>query len=452
VKTVSQLTRRFRVAFDDAKVVAHAGLVFPLRLADGLGLRERVNRTVSGQDRAGRRNSGHKVLQLVAMLAAGGEFISDVAVVAAGATLRRLGYRSYSESRLGQWLRSLHDADIAGLADATTEVTAAAWAQGLGPDLEKVSVAAPLIIDLDSTVTETYGAAKEGAGDRNYKGVKGYHPLLAVEASTGQVIAAELRAGNTSPANGAADFVTDTLGRLHRLAARPVPTLIRADSGFYLRDLFDECQKAKVSFSVTVRVHQPTRRIIEGIGGDAWRPLSASATRRVDIAEVPFTIKGRNEGRAPIPVRLIVRRYTTPADSGDRQLRLFDLVDYHAFVTDQQGDPADLWRRHNQRAGIETTIRDLKYGLALNHFPSGKFIANAAWLHLNTLTHNLLRATNRVLTPQPLTAKLLRYRYLAVPGRITAAGHTTILHLPQNWPHQHHITRAHTRLQTPTAA
>jgi hypothetical protein len=231
--------------------------------------------------------------------------------------------------------------------------------------------------------------------------------------------------------------------------------LLRGDSGFYLRDLFDHCSDNNVRFSVTVRQYAPIRDLITGIAGDQWEAVERTDTKHIDIAEVPFEIKGRWDktlARGPITCRLIVRRETTPRDTDDPQLRLFDLVDHYAFVTDQTGEPETLWRRHNHRAVIETTIRDLKNGLGLNHYPSGSFTANAAWLHLNALAHNLLRSTNQLITPTPIVAKTLRYRYLTTPGRITTGSRTTTLHLPTTWPRQHHITNALTTINHLNAA
>lgn len=446
---VLQPTRRLRVNFDDDKTVPHAGLVIPLRLAEQLGMTAVINRRVRGTDRRAHPNGGNKAMNLVAMLLAGGEFISDVAILTAGGTLRRLGYQWFSESRLGEWLRSLTSTDISGLADAMTGVTARAWSQGLGPDLEGTSPADPVVVDVDSTHTRTYGRTKEGTEDRNYQGRRGYHPLLAVEASTGQVIGTRLRAGNTSDAAGAADFVGDTLGRFRELTGQSVSLLLRADSGFYLRELFDQCQAHDVRFSVTVRLFPPIREIIAAIPDNAWQSVTHTVTKAMDITEVPYEIKGRTgtEGD-PIRCRLIVRRTTTVADTGQSQPRLFDLVDYHAFVTDQAGDLIHLWDRHRHRARIEDTIRDLKYGLGLNHFPSGSFTANSAWLALNALAHNLGRYTNQLITPRSLTIKTLRYRYFTLPGRITTAARKHILHLPHAWPHQDHITHALTTIHT----
>ena len=76
------------------------------------------------------------------------------------------------------------------------QLLARAWAAGAGPG------DAPLTIDLDSTIFETYGLAKEGARHHGYTGVRGYHPLLAVAAGTGEVLMARLREGRANTTRG----------------------------------------------------------------------------------------------------------------------------------------------------------------------------------------------------------------------------------------------------------
>ena len=70
------------------------------------------------------------------------------------------------------------------LTRVSRELLARAWSAGAGPG------DGPLTIDLDSTICETYGLAKEGAGDHGYTGQRGYHPLLAIAAGTGDVLMA----------------------------------------------------------------------------------------------------------------------------------------------------------------------------------------------------------------------------------------------------------------------
>ena len=69
-----------------------------------------------------------------------------------------------------------------------------AWAAGAGPG------DAPFTIDLDSTICETYGLAKEGARHHDYTGKRGYHPLLAIAAGTGDVLMSRLREGRANTA------------------------------------------------------------------------------------------------------------------------------------------------------------------------------------------------------------------------------------------------------------
>ena len=90
-----------------------------------------------------------------------------------------------------------------------------------------------------------------------------------------------------------------------------------------------------------------------------------------DVAEttyVPFESKSD-----ATPVRLIVRRVKPTPGS---QLALFANYSYYAFITDREGDTLDLEVDHRRHAEIENAIRDLKYGVGLNHLPSGRFPAN----------------------------------------------------------------------------
>ena len=106
------------------------------------------------------------------------------------------------------------------------------------------------------------------------------------------------------------------------------------------------------------------------------------------------------------PVRLIVRR-VKPAPGS--QLALFATYSYHGFITDRDGETLELGADHRRHAEIENAIRDLKYGVGLNHLPSGRFAANGAWLAVQVMAHNLARWTARIgLGQQIVTTKTLR--------------------------------------------
>ena len=269
-------------------------------------------------------------------------------------------------------------------------------------------------IDLDSTICETYGLAKEGARDHGYTGQRGYHPLLAVAAGTGDVLMARLRKGRANTARGAAHFLRETVGRVRHGGARGQLT-VRADSGFYTHDVVAVCRKTKVRFSITVRLHQSLRNIIEAIPEQDWTPIPYWMEGAADVAETSYTPFDSEPDAAP--VRLIVRRVKPTPGS---QLALFANYSYHAFITDRDGETLALEADHRRHAEIENAIRDLKYGVGLNHLPSGRFPANGAWLAVQVIAHNLARWTARIgLGEQLVTTKTLRRRFFSLAGRLT---------------------------------
>ena len=117
------------------------------------------------------------------------------------------------------------------------------------------------------------------------------------------------------------------------------------------------------------------------------------------------------------------------------QLALFVNYSYHAFITDRDGDTLYLEADHRRHAEIENAIRDLKYGVGLNHLPSGRFAANAAWLAAQVMAHNLARWTARIGLGEPVvTTKTLRRRFFSMSGRLTRSARRLTLHLPKRWP------------------
>ena len=134
------------------------------------------------------------------------------------------------------------------------------------------------------------------------------------------------------------------------------------------------------------------------------------------------------------------------------QLALFVNYSYHAFITDRAGELLELEADHRRHAEIENAIRDLKYGVGLNHLPSGRFGANAAWLAVQVIAHNLARWTARLgLGEGIVTTRTLRRRYFALAGRLTHSARRWTLHLPKRWPWAGQWAAALARLRAASA-
>ena len=259
---------RIRIAFDDTRLVANAGLLLPATLARHLGLPQLVQEHLDLGEAPGRANTGDKMMTLVASALAGGDCIDDADVLRTGGTACTLGGTVKAPSTLGTFLRSFTWGHVRQLDGVSRQLLARAWAAGAGPgdapftiDLDSticetygldkegarhpdytgargyhplLAVAAGtgdvLMARLDSTICETYGLDKEGARHPDYTGARGYHPLLAVAAGTGDVLMARLREGRANTARGGAHFLRETVGRV-RYGGASGQLTVRADSG-----------------------------------------------------------------------------------------------------------------------------------------------------------------------------------------------------------------------------
>ena len=252
-----------------------------------------------------------------------------------------------------------------------------------------------------------------------------------------------LRAGRAHTARGAAHFLRETLGRVRYAGARGQLT-VRADSGFYTHAMVAACRETNVRFSITIRQHASLRHLIEAIPEADWTSIPYWMDGAADVAETTCTPFQTGHGAAP--VRLIVRRVKPTPGS---QLALLATYSYHAFITDRDGDTLELEADHRRHAEIENAIRDLKYGVGLSHLPSGRFAANAAWLAIQVMAHNLARWTARIgLGEQVVATKTLRRRFFSLAGRLTRSARRLTLHLPRRWPWEAQFTGALTRLRT----
>ena len=429
---------RVSVSFDEANLVPNAGLLPVAVLTQRIDLAgltdQRLHLARHGA------NSGAKALTVIGSMLAGGDSIDDVAVLRSGAA-GSLFDATRAPSTVGSWLRAHKWSNVRQLDAISRELLARLWAAGAGPS----DLSAPLTIDLDSTIVEVHGRAKQGAAF-GYTRVRGYHPQLATCAQTGQVLMSRLRGGSAGAARGAASFLTETVSRVRNAGATGQLT-VRADSAFYSKKVLATAVKFDVRFSITARQDKRVRAAIDAIPEDAWQPipywLSTPEVSGADIAETVFTVFAGDK-RHTRQVRLVVRRVRPTPGS---QLALFTAWDFHAFITDRGLPLAEVEADHRRHAVVEQTIAELK-SAGLAHLPSGHFMANAAWLALAVMAHNLGRAVGQLAGPdlERATAATLRRKVFTMPGRLVHSGRQRRLRLPEHWPWADAITQALTAI------
>jgi Transposase DDE domain group 1 len=416
---------RVSVSFDEPNLVPSAGLLPAAVLAQRIDLSGLVEARV----RLARHgaNSGAKALTVIGSMLAGGDSIDDTALLRTGA-LPALFDVTRAPSTVGTWLRDFKWHNVRQLDAVSRELLVRLWAAGAGP----ADLGAAMTIDVDSTIVAVFGRGKQGAAF-GYTKVRGYHPQLATCAETGQVLFSRLRGGSAGAARGAKSFLTETFSRVRAAGATGELTL-RADSAFYSKAVLATAAKFGVRFSVTARQDKRVRAAIEAIDEAAWTPipywLSTPEVSGADVAETDYTcFAGTRDART---VRLIVRRVRPTPGS---QLALFTTYDYHAFVTDRHGPMLEIEADHRRHAIVEQSIAELK-SAGLAHLPSSRFMANAAWLALTAMAHNIARSVGLLaggVLHRATTATLQRAVF-TIPGRLVRSARRWRLRLPASWP------------------
>jgi hypothetical protein len=304
-------------------------------------------------------------------------------------------------------------------------------------------------VDIDDTVKQTYGYAKQGAG-YGYSGVKGLNALLATVSTPTNapvIVATRLRKGAANSARGAARLVGDAV-RTARKAGASGRIVVRADSAYYSHRVVAAARAAGAHFSVTARMTRAVTRAIATIDETAWTPIrypnavwddeEQRWVSDAEVAEVAFTAFTHRRQAEHVTARLIVRRVRrlNPASApGAGQGELFTAYRYHASFTDSPMTMLVAESQHRGHAIVEQVHADLKNG-PLAALPSGSFAANSAWLVLAAIAFNLTRAAGALasVVHAKATTATVRAQLICVPARLASSARRMVLHLPRDWP------------------
>jgi hypothetical protein len=429
-----------RPVFDDPNLVSAAGLFPALQLAGAAGLYD-----LFGSLSVASPNPVAKATSVVGGMLAGADSIDDLDLLRHGA-MGRLFDGVRAPSTLGTFLRTFTHGHVQQLDAAGGGLLAglAARVPGLLAGSNRDGIA---FVDVDDTIREVHGYAKQGAAF-GYSGARGLNVQLATISTplAAPVIArARLRKGNTSSATGVGRLLAQALTTA-RGAGVTGQVICRADSAYYGWAFVGTAIRHKAWFSVTARMNPAVARAIASIEETAWTPIAYpnaifdDAEQRwvsdAEVAEIGFTAFTGRRKAEHVACRLIVRRVKRLqplAGDGTEQGELFATYRHHAFITNTTLSLVEADQHHRDHAVIEQVIAELKDG-PLAHLPSGKYTANAAWVAHAVIAFNIARATAVAADQAKTRWATLRTRIINIPARIATTGRRLVLHLPTHWP------------------
>ena len=432
----------------EESLTALGGMPLAVQAFRSLGLPGSVKRHVQVKERERGYDEATFIESFMVLHAAGGECVDDFERLRQDAGLEELiGHEVPSPSAALQFLYQFHDEEkieeakrgrapdeeayipeeneaLQGLGQVNRDLV-----QALGQRCPEQKI---FTVDQDATIIES----RKQEALPTYEGPRGYQPMLAVWAETDIVLADEFRDGNV-PA------MMEPLTVAQRAYAAAPPTVdtfyYRGDSACHEHRLVNWLRDEKreggprgfIGFAISARMSEALHEEIVAVPEEAWQPDKGEADAERHCAEVPFVPGEKTEKKDIQPLRYVAVRVRK------RQGELFadgSTVRYFAVVSNRwELTPTRLIQWHREKAGTIERINDiLKNDLGAGVMPCSRLGANAAWLRLNILTHNVLTALKRLALPPKLLAarpKRLRFLIFNTPGRIVHHARRLLLRL-----------------------
>jgi hypothetical protein len=378
------------------EVTAHAGISLLVEVGRRSGVMAEADRVLPGKRNPKGLGNGQMVESFVILSALGGECVDDFQSLRQDQGLQAMvGYEMPAPSTARGWLERCHDeeavgerplqgsfipresAGLAGMA-ALVQRTVVAYVAAMKPSRRAT-------LDIDAHLAES---TKQEAL-KTYEGYRGYQPMLVSWAETGLVLADEFRDGNVPASRGIARM-TDAAYAALPLREDSWDVRVRSDSAGYDREALDHWDGLGWKFGVSADMSPQLRQEIMSLGPGEWHFWDKDQRDYVrEWAEVPYVPSRPSEKKDTQPYRYVGLRVRPPQGvlfSDGNEVKVFAVVS-----NDWDLDGVELLKWQRGKAGtIEQTNRIIKDELGGGVYPSGKFGANAAWLRLQVITHNLL--------------------------------------------------------------
>jgi hypothetical protein len=284
-------------------------------------------------------------------------------------------------------------------------------------------------VDQDATIIESH---KQEALP-TYEGKRGYQPMLAVWAETGLVLADQFRDGNVPAQMEPLEVAQRAFAALPSTVNEWGDSACHESLVNWLRDEHREGgPRGRIGFAISARLSEALHTAIQAVPEAAWEAYGEPHPAEIrECAEVSFVPGEKTEKKNAQPLRYVAIRICKPQgelfEDGSRVRHFAVLSNLWEWAA------ARLIEWHREKAGTIELVHDvIKNELGGGVLPSKYFGANAAWLRLAVIAHNVLAALKRLaLPPELLTARPKRLRFLIfnTPGRLVHHARSLLLRL-----------------------
>ncbi len=270
-----------------------------------------------------------------------------------------------------------------------------------------------LILDMDSSVSETYGRQQGSAYNGHFE-CSCYHPLFLFN-QFGDVERAMLRRGNHASAKFWRRVLMPVIDRDRD---RDIPKFFRGDSAFALPKLFALLEREGFRYAIRLK----SNAVLE-------RKIARWMTRPV--------------GRPSHKPKVFYHTVRYRAGSWDQARRVVVKVAWHAgelfprvgfVVTNLRWRARRVVRFYNQRGTAEQWIKEGKNAVNWTKLSCRRFRDNAARLQVFALAYNLANFLRRLVLPKPIrswTLTTLREKLVKIGAKVVTHAKSVIFQLAE---------------------
>ena len=370
-----------------------AGLLPIINFSKRLGISKDIKRFLKIKKRKRGYSESDFILTSVYNLLLGGECVDDSEKLLKDETFKDIADISIPDpSTQGEFFRKFGIGEIKRFYALNRSL--------LKKMFRRMNKGKEIILDLDSSIFETYGRKKEGA-EFCYNREFGFHPMFIFNGETGEMLWTKLRRGSSYSSKGIEEGVKEVFKILNSDGKNKV-VFIRGDSAFYDKDLIKFLENKDIKFVIGADITSPVRRIIKEIPKKKWKKYKDGS----EVAEF-----GYNPIFWDKSYRFIVKRMRKRKDEN---LDLFDGgYSYLIIVTNIKRKSArSLMNFYEKKSNLENYIKEIKISFSLERLPFQKFLANWAYLLVGQIVYNLFIWAKNLLFPERMKKWFIkRFRY-----------------------------------------
>lgn len=408
---------KIKMNFDGGDLSSDSGLLLIKEFAHKFGFHHHVS-SFKTDDQLGRRHKDDQnLLQMVYQIIAGYFEDDDADELTNEPVFTNILDKKTlaSQPTLSRFWNRMNDGTLSQFDEIIQSMRSSAY---------KIRRPKQVLLDLDSTLLNTYGK-QEGEAFNYHYSAHGYHPLLCYDGLTGDLLKAELRNGSDYSSTGVVDFMQPLLDEYSK-EYPDIDLYLRGDSGFATPHLFKQCETNGVSYAIRLKANNVLYNHAKHLDAEIMEAMKKDMTKYIVVYDEFYYKASKWE----YPRRVIVK-----VEKPYNQLT----TQYSFIVTNMDLSPENILKYYRNRGNMENFIKESKSGFGFASTGSKTKVVNANRLQLHVLAYNLFNCFRRLVLPKSMKKmqiETIRLKLLKVASKIVKAARYIYFKLCSSCPYK----------------